>query len=166
MPIILARIDERLIHGQIMASPALSSLRVNQIIVVDPTVRENHTLQCILNSSVQSGDHPIEGVAYLSASELKAFLRDNDEKKKRYLAIFKDLETALEVIRDGNSIPSLNLGNFTSKDPQKKSLTAAFSVGPGESKALNEIHQKVGKIYFDGLNSNSKPYSPDKYAWE
>jgi PTS system mannose-specific IIB component len=166
MPIILARIDERLIHGQIMSSTALSSLKVNQIIVVDPLVKGNSLMQNILTSSAQSGDCPIEAVIFLNAFDLSPFLEENDSPKKRFLAIFKDIENARVAIRDGVNLPSLNLGNYTSKDPLKKFLTDAFSVGQDESLALQELYQKVGKLYFDGLNSRSRPYSPQKHTWE
>jgi mannose/fructose/N-acetylgalactosamine-specific phosphotransferase system component IIB len=165
MPIILARIDERLIHGQIVSSPALSSLRVNRIIVVDPALKESPVMQGIYNSSLQAGDCPIDGVSYLKASELKAFLEENDSPAARFLTIFRDLGLALEAARDGNHLPSLNLGNYTSKDPLKKSLTEAFSVGPSESEALNELHSLVGSLYFHGLDSRGSPYSPSKHSW-
>jgi mannose/fructose/N-acetylgalactosamine-specific phosphotransferase system component IIB len=166
MPIILARIDERLIHGQIMSSSALARLRVNQIIIVDGVLKDNSVMQCIYNSSAQSGDCPIEGVTYLGAAELNDFLQLNDSAAKRFLAIFRDLATALEAARDGTPIPALNLGNYTSKDPLKKSLTDAFSVGPTESLALNELHALIGRLYFNGLNSRSRPYCPAKHSWD
>ena len=166
MPIVLARIDERLIHGQIMSSPALSSCKVNHIIVIDALLKGNSAMQRIFNSSVQSGDCPIGEVSYLSAEELKDFMGENDSSKLRALLLFRDPGSALEAARGGCSIPALNLGNFTSKDPLKKSLTAAFSVGPEESAALNELYSIIGSLYFNGLNSRSSPYRPSRHSWD
>jgi mannose/fructose/N-acetylgalactosamine-specific phosphotransferase system component IIB len=165
MPIVLARIDERLIHGQVMSSPALAKFKVNGIIIVDGLLCRNRNMQCILTSSAQSGDCHIGEIHYVPASGLKGLLERHDSEGKRFLAIFKDLSEALEAVRGGCPLPSLNLGNYTSKDPMKKSLTDGFSVGPEESDALNELHSIVGRLYFDGLNSSSSTYRPSKHSW-
>jgi PTS system mannose-specific IIB component len=165
MPIVLARIDERLIHGQVMTSPALAGRRVNRIIVADAPLAENAALQKIFTSSTLSGDCDIEEVAYIRPLGLQAFLEESDSPEKRWLAIFRGLTPALEAVRAGLSITSLNLGNYTSQDPQKRALTRAFSVGPGESKILDELHAAVGRLYFNGLSARRPLYSPARHSW-
>ncbi|MDR2339908.1 MAG: PTS sugar transporter subunit IIB [Deltaproteobacteria bacterium] len=165
MPIVLARIDERLIHGQIMCSPALVSLGVNRLIIVDPLIRDNPIMQCVYDGSTQTGDCQIEEVAYLDSHGLGAFLAGHDGPKARYLVIFRDLGQALGAAREGISLPPLNLGIYTSKDPRKRALTSGFSVGPSESEALNELHKILGALYFDGLGTDASPYSPSEHSW-
>ncbi|MDR2200377.1 MAG: PTS sugar transporter subunit IIB [Deltaproteobacteria bacterium] len=165
MPIILARVDERLIHGQIMSSPALAALRVNRIIVADGKLSQSFEMQDVYNSTLQSGDYPILGADYVPPVELADFLKRRDGRDQRFLAIFRGPDSALEAVREGTPLPSLNLGNFTSREPGRRSLTAAFSVGPRESLVLNELHGLVGTLYFNGLGSKNRPYSPEKHSW-
>ncbi|MDR1164682.1 MAG: PTS sugar transporter subunit IIB [Deltaproteobacteria bacterium] len=167
MPIVLARVDERLTHGQVMTSPALATLKINGIVIADGAVCQDPLTQAIYNASIQSADYDIKfGNHYTPPEDLLSFLRSVDREKRRFLVLFRDLSSVLLAIQKGVILSELNLGNFTSRHPEKKALTRGFQVGPTESEELKKLHWLIGFLYFNDLGSKGLPYSPLKHAWE
>ncbi|MDR2352295.1 MAG: PTS sugar transporter subunit IIB [Deltaproteobacteria bacterium] len=167
MPIILARIDERLIHGQVMTSEALVRHKINGIIIADRNLVNDPTSQAIFNASVLTSDYDIpDGSQYTEPERLHFFLKEKDLPKHRFLVLFRNMAGVLSAIENGVILNSLNLGNFISIDPLKKELTRSFQVGHTESEELKKLHWLIGEMYFNDLGNPNTPYSPQKHAWE
>jgi mannose/fructose/N-acetylgalactosamine-specific phosphotransferase system component IIB len=121
MPILLYRVDERLIHGQVVVGWG-NSLKIDQIVLVNDQVASN----------------PWERELYLACAppEMKAIILSVDEATTRILQNgFKDGETLvlvdspfdiLRMMEMGVKIDLINVGGIGSKTGRKKILSYLF----------------------------------------
>lgn len=111
MGIVLARIDSRLIHGQVLEA-WVPHLQADCILVADDTVANTALQRMIMQAAVPSDIRleigTVEDIAgLLSSSTLKAF---------RTLLLFASSDAALRACRLGISFAKLNLGNMHGAD--------------------------------------------------
>ncbi|MDR3155190.1 MAG: PTS sugar transporter subunit IIB [Deltaproteobacteria bacterium] len=160
MPIVLARIDQRFIHGQILASAALAKRKVNGVIVADTALSGDGLRQGIFDGALSAADPPLGGAHYVDPARLAELLRERDSKGKRFLLIFGDVGGVLQALSDGVPIESLNLGNYCTRSEDPVELYQGFRLGPSEIRELDEIAGRVSRIYFGPLDESRKAYTP------
>ncbi|MDR1314677.1 MAG: PTS sugar transporter subunit IIB [Deltaproteobacteria bacterium] len=161
MPVVLARVDQRFIHGQILASGALARRRVNGVIVADKALCGNETVKRIYDRALTMADPPIKnGALYVDPSGMRVLLDGKDARGKRYLALFGDMAAVLAALDGGASFDSLNLGNFCSSSEDKIELYQGFLAGAAEIRELDEIASRVRRIYFGPLDEPDTCYRP------
>jgi mannose/fructose/N-acetylgalactosamine-specific phosphotransferase system component IIB len=159
MPIVLARVDQRIIHGQIMLSCALAKRKVNGVIVVDASLSGDEALQRIFDGGLAVADPPFEeGAAYVDPADLPELLKRTDSAKRRFLVIFRDISSALEASAAGCPLDSLNLGNFCSDDPEAREIYQGFKAAPGDIEVLDELARRIPRVYFGPLDESLQRY--------
>lgn len=148
MPVVLARVDERLVHGQIITAWT-KQFRVDEIYIIDDKIAEDPFIFQVLTLSAPSGMKfevfTVEG----AIEKLK------EEKKENILLLFKSLKYPLELIEAGYPLKSLNLGNLGAA-PQRKSISKNVSVSPEEIEILNEITKRGCEVYLQMLFTEPK----------
>jgi mannose/fructose/N-acetylgalactosamine-specific phosphotransferase system component IIB len=161
MPIVLARVDQRFIHGQILASPALASRRVNGVIVADGDLCRDEVRKGIFDGALTAADPPLSGGAiYVEPKALAALLREKDSSGRRFLVIFGDTGGALAALSAGVAMESLNLGNYCPRSEPSRELFQGFRAGPAEIGELDEISRLVSRVYFGPLDASLMRYRP------
>jgi PTS system mannose-specific IIB component len=109
MPIVLVRVDDRLVHGQIIEG-WLPTTKAEELIIANDSLADDSLQQMIMHSalpfSVALLVDSVEGVA--------SFLRANLENELRRIVLVDRPRDALRLIRAGVKFNHLNLGNLRS----------------------------------------------------
>lgn len=107
MGIVLTRIDDRLIHGQILET-WVPYLNVNCVLVGNDKIAGNSFRRKLIHASVPKN---IE-VLFAAIGELKELLSADEISRQRILLLFNSSEDALAAVRSGVSLSEINLGNL------------------------------------------------------
>lgn len=107
MPIVLARIDSRLIHGQVLEA-WVPHIRANCIVVVNDAAAGTSLQRMIMRAAVPSSIR----LEIASLDEAAVLLSSTELTGARTLLLFADSDDALQACRLGIRYPRLNLGNM------------------------------------------------------
>lgn len=116
------RIDDRLIHGQIVTA-WISDSKADTIVVADDVAAKDPTQQMLLKFAVPSGIK----LFIKTMKESVALL--NQESNEKVLLIVRNPASALEMFQEGFHLDSLNVGNISnarSVSGRKKLLNYVF----------------------------------------
>ncbi|HAB96459.1 PTS sugar transporter subunit IIB [Enterococcus sp.] len=106
--ITFARVDSRLIHGQIVTKWAKSS-GANCIYIVDDVVKNDEFSRDIY---VSSGKRYGFSVKVYGLDEVLKVWEDTQFENDKVFIIFKNIETAIKSMNAGLPLPCLNLGGI------------------------------------------------------
>jgi len=136
MPIELVRIDDRLIHGQIVQG-WLKVIHINKIVVVSDAAANDQMQRMLLMMAVPSSVE-LE-IKMISDASKDALEGKYDRHKTMFL--FSNPSDVLDVIENGVDIKSVNVGgmHFT---VGKKQLLCNLSVDDKDIEALSKIYSK------------------------
>lgn len=118
MPIIFARVDDRLIHGQIVQA-WLPELNVDEVLI--PFSKGN---EARLNRGLLRLSLPYE--YELTILDSPAAARRANESNRRIFLLMGSLKEAADLIKDGLQIKSLNIGGMHFKDGAQKLAENVF----------------------------------------
>ena len=119
MAVVFARVDERLIHGQV-ATAWLRKYPVNIVIVVDDE-SANNSLQKMLLEMAVSGTMKC---VVTTGKDAKAVI-EKYAKYKIFLCA-KSPAVFLELLREGVEIPQINIGGIYAKEGRKQYYSTIF----------------------------------------
>lgn len=123
MGIVLVRVDNRLIHGQILEA-WVPALRADCIVVANNKLAEIAFQKLLMESAVPKGIK----VAIGTIEEMVQLLRSKDLVDRRVLLLFDNPEDALQAHRLGAPFDELNLGNLHGgKNKKRLSCTVALN---------------------------------------
>jgi PTS system mannose-specific IIB component len=111
MGIVHIRIDDRLIHGQVAAYWS-NVLNINRIMVANDIVAVDDMQKSVLRMAAPSGVKTSLITKEVAATNIKAGKYDAE----RVLLILKNPKDALDLIKLGVEIKSINVGNMAYKD--------------------------------------------------
>lgn len=129
----LFRIDDRLIHGQII-SAWISALEVDTIVVADDKVVKDELQKMMLRMATPSNIK----LKILGVKDAAPYLSD-EKNNGRVLVLVKGVEQILMLVKEGVSVKSINIGNM-SMDPKKKKIYKSIWVGDDDIKHLEELN--------------------------
>jgi len=108
--IVLTRIDDRLIHGQVMTA-WVKKTRANQILIIDDEVAKDDFMSEILKMSAPAGiDIVVKGQV-----DAVSFLKAQDKEKKRLIILVKAPATIAAIVEKGIEIDKLVVGGMGAK---------------------------------------------------
>jgi len=107
MPLLLYRVDDRLIHGQVVVGWG-RPLGIELIVLVDDQVRASEWEQDLYRMGVPEG---IE-VQFASVAEAVAALPAWQKDKRRGLLLTADIESMLALRQADTSVEPINLGGL------------------------------------------------------
>ncbi|MEW6349839.1 MAG: PTS sugar transporter subunit IIB [Thermodesulfobacteriota bacterium] len=140
MPIVLVRVDERLVHGQVLEG-WLPSTRAEQLLVANDDLIEDETRRLLIQWSVPyTVELVLDGVVQIARRLLR-----NGNPDLRKMVIVESPVDALRLRREGVRFDSLNVGNFASKVPAV-SLSESVSVGGEQLEALMRIIEEGVRV--------------------
>ena len=152
MPTIeMARVDNRLIHGQISVRWC-SKLEINTIIVVNDAVAQNKVQQGLLDMAVPDEYH----TRYYTLQQAIDRLPNLSSDKKRLL-IFANIQDLRSLVAAGVKIPYINIGNLD-MSPGKRHIAASTSLSQEEMDWLNSQAQAGTKVEVRRIPSEEATY--------
>ncbi len=118
MPIIFARVDDRLIHGQVVQA-WLPELNVDEVLI--PCAKHRAHL---LNKNLLRLSLPYEyGLTILDSHACVQYARNSS---KRIFALIGTVQELADLIEDGLQIKSVNIGGMHFKDHAQKLAENVF----------------------------------------
>jgi PTS system mannose-specific IIB component len=133
MSIVLARIDSRLVHGQVLEA-WVPYVNADCIVVANDEVAGT-SFQCmVMQSAVPSSIKLIIG----TLQETACILSSADLLKKRVLLLFANSEDALKVRQLGVSYEKLNLGNMHSSTGKDR-YTCTIALDQHDIEKLQQV---------------------------
>lgn len=154
MPVIHVRMDNRLIHGQILVSWN-AAFKIDHIIVTNDAVARD-PLQVTLLKAVA----PLTAkVSVLSIKDCVEYCNSPEAEKENIFIIAKFPEDGLALVEGGLNMPVLNLGNQAFVRNSKKISNTVFLTESGV-KALKKLHEKNIRI-----TCRMMPSDPDTDYW-
>jgi len=107
MAVELLRIDDRLVHGQVVEG-WVKALRINRIVVASDTVEADDTQKALYHLAVP---HGVE-LACLSVAETAKEWKANRWKNERTMVLVSTPAEALALFDAGSPVKSVNLGGL------------------------------------------------------
>ncbi|MBA5851595.1 PTS sugar transporter subunit IIB [Clostridium sp. cel8] len=138
--IVLTRIDDRLIHGQV-ATAWCKVTKANRIIVVDDEVAKDSFMEMVLKSAAPSSI----SVDVLSVKDAVNVINSDDTGEKVIILVKTPL-TIVSLINSGVTIKELNLGGMGAKHGRKQ-LYKNISISEEERAAFKELIDKNVNIF-------------------
>lgn len=139
MNITVFRIDDRLIHGQIVTA-WIAYADAKQIVVADDKAAKDSFQQTLLKMATPDN---IE-LKILSIEEAKNYIK-NDTEEKKTLLLVRGPKQAIEIIDANESLRTINVGNLNMKKGKTKVLGNMW-VDESEVLALKELDEKGVKL--------------------
>ncbi|ADL69232.1 Protein-N(pi)-phosphohistidine--sugar phosphotransferase [Thermoanaerobacterium thermosaccharolyticum DSM 571] len=121
--IVLTRIDDRLIHGQVMTA-WVKNTKANRIIVVDDDVYKDPFMEQVLKMAAPTGVK----VDVYDIKTAISVLNDSGNAEERVIVLAKFPKTVLSIIEGGVAIKSLNIGGMGAgigRKPFYKNISAS-----------------------------------------
>lgn len=150
MSVVLARIDDRLIHGQVVVGWARYT-QADCIIVANDAVCADPMQRTLLPMAVPQG---IE-VAIYRVREAAEKLSAGAHGARRAILLFVSPTDALQFRRLGGELNALNLGGIRLA-PGKEQIRKSVSLGAEDRVALRELHQAGVEIYFQMVPGDNR----------
>ncbi|HEL0605750.1 PTS sugar transporter subunit IIB [Streptococcus equi subsp. zooepidemicus] len=136
MTIVAARIDGRLIHGQV-ANLWTTKLNISRIMVVDNEVISNDLEKTALKLATPSGVK----LSILSVEKAANNILEGRYDSQRLLIVARKQDSFLGLIQKGVAISELNVGNM-SQTPETRPVTRSINVVDEDIEAFKAISAK------------------------
>ncbi|MFU7517001.1 PTS system mannose/fructose/N-acetylgalactosamine-transporter subunit IIB [Clostridium sp. HCS.1] len=151
----LARVDERLIHGQVMMTLSQKS-GVNSIFVVDEVVAKDSFMRDLYkNAGSRTGQKTI----VITPEKAKFYWDEYKFKDYNCILLAKTVKVMYDLVKHGIPMKELNIGGVAQKDTNKDLLvTKSVYMNKEDVDRLVEMRDKYGveNIYFQATPSAPK----------
>ncbi|MGX7352757.1 PTS sorbose transporter subunit IIB [Enterococcus canis] len=151
----LARVDERLIHGQVMVTLSQKS-GVNSIFVVDDVVAKDKFMRDLYkNAGSRTGQKTI----VITPEKAEFYWDEYKFKDYNCILITKTVSVIYDLVKHGIPMKELNIGGIAQKDPEKDVLvTKSVYLNKDDALKLKELNEQYGveNIYFQATPSAPK----------
>jgi len=143
--IVLNRIDDRLIHGQVVEG-WVNFLKATWIFVADDTVASNALQRSIIELSVPQGLKVTVG----RIDDICKQLKNSSLDTERVILLFSNPASFLQALKTGLDFTMLNIGgmHFT---PGKRKLLDVLAVDDADLRALREISSRGIQVYVQAV---------------
>lgn len=149
--VVLYRVDDRLIHGQVQTS-WIREYQVNRIIVIDDKViNEPLTIQILKIAKPPHVDLVICG----TDRSMGLLAKDAGQPNARTLVIFKTIATAAEMVKLGLDIKTMVIGPTSNKEGTVQMAKNTY-FSPEEVEAARYLNDKKVDMNIQLLPSEPK----------
>ena len=152
MSIVLARIDNRLIHGQVLES-WVPFTNANCLVVADNRVAGSPFQRALMAAAVPKGIGLVIGTIEEVARELAGHAFD----ACRVLLLFSNSEDSLRAHRLGVAFTELNLGNMHGGDGKMR-LSCTIALNPDDIGNLRDLENEGVRIVSQCFPTDRKQY--------
>ena len=149
MKVVLSRIDERLVHGQVIASWA-KQLAIKRILVIDDKLANDSFMSDVLAMAAPTG----VVVKCISTEDAFNELTTNVDEVNTML-LFKGVDCCLKLVKLGYVMQRLNVGNMGS-GPSRKGITKRVFMSDEEVSMVKELISLDVFVYLQMLSSDNE----------
>ena len=149
MPLCLVRIDDRLIHGQVVLGWA-RALKPDRIVVANDRVAGNSWERKFYTSSVP----PHIKVSFLGLDETARQLLNNLFKNEMVMILFESVRDVLEVVKQGVSLEDINVGGLHYREGARELLPYVF-ITEEDREHLRELVKRSVRLTAQDIPGNS-----------
>lgn len=140
--IVLARVDDRLIHGEVV-SVWTPSLSVNRIVVADDGVAADKFNSRVLKALAPAGIK----VNVYSVDTAGEKLKGDELKGERIMVLAKTPITFQRMVDSGVVIKEVNLGGMGLRD-ERTPFIKNVSASPAEIEAIKSMRSNQVRVYY------------------
>lgn len=134
--IVMVRVDDRLIHGQV-AVGWTRTLGANHIVVANDEVAKDNTQKMLLKIAT-----PVNVKStILPVAEAAAFLATEKFGSDKVLVLVRDPQSLLMLLEGGVKLPKVNIGNVRMVEGRKP-LTKEVAATPEEIRLWKKLDEK------------------------
>jgi len=144
MEVKFARVDERLVHGQVITAWA-KKYSINKILVIDDEIAQDPFMSQVITLSAQAG----MDITILEVVKAVEYLQ-NVTAKGNLMLLFKNPKPVLELSEAGYILPEVNLGNLGSS-PNRKRISKNVSLSEEEAECVRKIVSLGTYVYLQML---------------
>ena len=159
----LARVDERLIHGQVMVTLSQKS-GVNSIFVVDDVVAKDKFMKDLYRSA---GSRTGKKTIVMTVDKCKYYWDEFKFKEYNCIIVTKTIDTVYELVKYGIPMKDINIGGIAQKNPAKDVLvTKSVYTNKEDALKLKDLKDNYGSenIYFQATPAASSTSLEDVLA--
>jgi mannose/fructose/N-acetylgalactosamine-specific phosphotransferase system component IIB len=140
--IVLARIDDRLIHGQVVTS-WVKQTNANRIIIVDNPLTKDVFMQRLLKAAAPSGI----SVSILTTEDAVKFLKGDPAAGENIIILVKVPEAIEALIDGGVVLDKVILGGMGAKEGRSR-FNKNVSASSKEVECIKRILEKGVSMYY------------------
>lgn len=148
--IILARIDDRLIHGQVMTA-WLQYTQATEVVIVDDKVAKDEFMKMIMKSAMPA---KIRLSILDTKGAVDYFLGDNKIASDKYFILVKSPKVILDLLNSKVEIRKLCIGGMGARE-DRTSFYRNISASEEEKNCFNEINKKGVYVFVQVLTDNT-----------
>ncbi len=145
MPLVLVRIDDRLVHGQVVVGWGLL-LKPQRIILCSDTIATSPWEKEIYMGAEAMAPYPLS-ISVLTTEETRLFLNDEENDHEDIILLIETPQDILELIKQGVKVEKINVGGMHYK-PGKRRLAPYIFVDDRDIELFKEINEM--KIELEG----------------
>lgn len=134
--IILTRIDDRLMHGQIVVS-WIPYLKADEVIIIDDEYAADEFMTLLIKNAA-----PDNVKVHIFACDKAADYLKKDDEGSRILILLKNIEYIKRLLDSNVKLNKINLGNLGSSAARKKYYNSVH-LSDDELNLLNEISKQA-----------------------
>lgn len=150
MNIVLSRVDERLVHGQVIASWS-KYLEIKRIIIIDDQLASDSFMTQVLSMAAPAGIT----VEILTVEKAAEKIEKDLAYGEKTMLLFKSLKYALTLTELGVDIQELNIGNIGA-GPSRKAISKNVFVSSAEVEIVKQLMEKGVFVYLQMVYSEAK----------
>lgn len=136
----LARIDSRLLHGQVTTGWT-NQVHPNRIFIVSDSVAQDTLRKNLLKQAAPAGVK----VNIIPVDKMLKVWGDSRFDKLQLLLLTEDPETMDRLVKGGVQIPEINVGNMTF-DEGDTTIASNLAVNDEDVKAFKSLHDQGVKL--------------------
>lgn len=134
------RVDNRLVHGQII-STWLPTHRLQRFLVASDTVPDNPLQMAMFQMCVP----PPASFEAMSVKAAADWLNKKAYGKARTMVLLESVQDAARLFAGGHPFPALNIGNVHHA-PGRSAITPAVYLGPEELSLLGDLARRGMRV--------------------
>ncbi len=140
--IVLTRIDDRLIHGQVVTA-WIKQYPVTQILIIDDELSTNRLMERIYTAAAPIGI----GIWIKSVQDAIAFLHEDAQDGENYLILVKVPQTIEALLESDIKIGKVILGGMGAKQG-RKTFNRNISANQDETDSFRRIIDRGTEIFY------------------
>jgi mannose/fructose/N-acetylgalactosamine-specific phosphotransferase system component IIB len=138
--IVLTRVDDRLIHGQVVIAWA-QTVSPNVYVLADDDIAAETEEHDIFRAGVPAG----QSVQFMSVQEAAALIPEFQKSPDRILILVADIDSVVRLCDNAPSVTSVNLGGVHGAQGRRQRLPYLF-LSDREESNLKALDQKGVKV--------------------
>lgn len=157
MGLVLARIDQRLVHG-IVVTQIVKSVHAQRIMVIDDEISKNEEQKNIMRMSKPPGT----GMSIIDFETAVNNIKVGKYDNHNVLLVVNDPEILLKLSKNDIKLPKIQIGIIFDRDDREK-ITNSVALNEQEKEVLKKLSASGAEVVFQ-FTPSSKEEPLNKYV--